>query len=54
MHYASGAAYKQERVDTLVAATQQVQMGKAIIKDKVLPSNLYWKFIGLCSCSFYT
>jgi MFS family permease len=47
MHYESGAGYKQERVDTLIAATHQVQMGKAVIKDKVLPSNLYWKFIGL-------
>ncbi len=47
MRYESGAGYKQERVDTLIAATQQVQTGKAIIKDKILPSDLYWKFIGL-------
>ncbi|WP_170138319.1 MFS transporter [Niabella yanshanensis] len=47
MQYATGAGYKQERVDTLIGATHQVQMGKAIIKDKVLPADLYWKFIGL-------
>ncbi|HTG55040.1 MAG TPA: hypothetical protein VL943_02140, partial [Niabella sp.] len=47
MQYATGAGYKQERVDTLIGTTHQVQMGKAIIKDKVLPADLYWKFIGL-------
>lgn len=47
MQYASGAGYKQERVDTLKAATGEVQTGKAAIKDKILPPGLYWKFIGV-------
>jgi MFS family permease len=47
MHYSSGAGYKQERVDTLNTAANEVRTGKATIKDKILPSGLYWKFIGL-------
>lgn len=43
----SGAAYLQQRTDTLVVASNQVIKGKTIYKEKVLPTKLYWQFVAL-------
>ncbi|WP_262915182.1 MFS transporter [Niabella ginsengisoli] len=43
----SGAAYTQQRVDTLRSATNEVITGKPVVKDKILPTNTYWRFVGL-------
>lgn len=45
--FKTGAGYKLERVDTLSAATGEIKTGTGVIKDKVLPSGLYWNFIGM-------
>jgi len=44
---ANGAKYIKEQTDTLHVATAAVSEGKPVIKDKVLPSGVYWKFVGL-------
>jgi len=42
----SGASFNKFRVDT-VSKTAGISSGKEIIKDKVLPIPLFWKFVGL-------
>ena len=44
---AGGIKYIKEQTDTLRAATNHISEGKAVIKDKVLPGSLYWKYVGL-------
>ncbi|ANH79986.1 MFS transporter [Niabella ginsenosidivorans] len=44
---AGGIQYVQEQTDTLRSATTSITEGKPVIKDKVLPKNLYWKYVGL-------
>lgn len=43
----NGAKYVKEQTDTLKAATGTISEGKPLIKDKVLPRPVYWKFVGL-------
>ncbi|WP_026309685.1 MFS transporter [Niabella aurantiaca] len=43
----NGAAYTKVQTDTLNAATGAVLEGKPVIRDKVLPQSVYWKFVGL-------
>ncbi|MCD2423110.1 MFS transporter [Niabella pedocola] len=44
---ANGAKYIKEQTDTLKVATGTISEGKPLIKDKVLPRPVYWKFVGL-------
>ncbi|MBO9593229.1 MAG: MFS transporter [Niabella sp.] len=43
----NGATYIKEQTDTLKVATGTIAEGKPLIKDKVLPRPVYWKFVGL-------
>ncbi|WP_300598269.1 MFS transporter [Niabella sp.] len=43
----NGAKYAKEQTDTLRVATGMISEGKPLIKDKVLPRPVYWKFVGL-------
>ncbi|MCF3109266.1 MFS transporter [Niabella sp. CC-SYL272] len=43
----NGAKYATEQTDTLRVATGMITAGKSLIKDKVLPRPVYWKFVGL-------
>ncbi|WP_346239257.1 MFS transporter [Niabella insulamsoli] len=45
--FSSGAAYTEQTVDTLNAATNEVSTGRPVVKDKVLAPTTYWKYIGL-------
>lgn len=43
----SGGEYLQTRTDTLKAGSQELITGKTVARDKKLPGNVYWKFVGL-------
>ncbi|MGJ7032336.1 MFS transporter [Niabella hirudinis] len=43
----NGATYTREQTDTLHTATGVIAEGKPVIRDKVLPRPVYWKFVGL-------
>lgn len=42
----NGASFNRVQTDT-VSATRGILLGKEIIKDKVLPKPVFWKFVGL-------
>ncbi|MFT4095042.1 MAG: MFS transporter [Niabella sp.] len=42
-----GSSYRYVQTDTLKAADLNLYQGKPLIKDKVLPANIYWQFVGL-------
>ncbi len=42
---ASDAKYTEQRVDTVRFNNLEIKNGQTSIKDKKLPSNLYWKFV---------
>jgi MFS family permease len=42
----SGASFNKVQIDT-VSATKGILLGKEILKDKVLPTPIFWKFVGL-------
>jgi len=44
---ASGGGYVKERTDVVNVATGAVATGQTMYKEKVLPENLYWKYVGL-------
>lgn len=42
----NGASFNKVQTDT-VSATKGILLGKEVIKDKVLPTPVFWKFVGL-------
>ncbi|MBZ4188149.1 MFS transporter [Niabella beijingensis] len=45
--FSNGAACIKEQTDTLQVASGTLVKGKTVIKDKLLPRPVYWKFVGL-------
>ncbi|WP_460761283.1 MFS transporter [Niabella terrae] len=43
----SGGSYLYQRTDTLTASNTFIMRGKEVFKDKMLPSGLYWKYVGM-------
>lgn len=42
----NGASFNKVKIDT-ISTTKGILLGKEIIKDKVLPTPVFWKFVGL-------
>jgi MFS family permease len=42
----NGASFNRVQTDT-VSTTKGILLGKEVIKDKVLPTPVFWKFVGL-------
>ncbi|ARS41797.1 MFS transporter [Sphingobacteriaceae bacterium GW460-11-11-14-LB5] len=42
----NGASFNKVQTDT-VSATKGILLGKEVVKDKILPTPVFWKFVGL-------